>query len=147
MRVRGAALIVEEGRFLVLAYDYPKGRIYAIPGGGMEEGESLAATVVREYREEMGLDIEIGRLRYVGDMMSHGDISQAVHVVFEARILAGEPVLNAHHTSASEVLWLDLAKLDSVSLYPAINREIMADQTRANPAARYLGDCMARDWS
>jgi len=34
MKVRGAALIIREGKLLVLAYDYPKGRIFAIPGGG-----------------------------------------------------------------------------------------------------------------
>jgi len=147
MKVRGAALIIREGKLLVLAYDYPKGRIFAIPGGGMEDGESLAETIIREYREELGLEVAIGPLRYVGDMMRQGDIKQAIHVVFEARILAGTPLLNPHHTSAADVLWLDLSELDAVRLYPAINREIISDQDLDGPPARYLGNCMTREWA
>ena len=32
---------------------------YVIPGGGVEEGESLEEALIREIKEELGIDIEI----------------------------------------------------------------------------------------
>ena len=37
-------------------------RSWSLPGGKVEEGETLAAALVREMREETGLDVEPGRL-------------------------------------------------------------------------------------
>ncbi|CAM2068443.1 NUDIX domain-containing protein [Sulfidibacter corallicola] len=147
MRVRGAGMIIRDGKMLVLAYDYPKGRVLAIPGGGVHEGETLAESVCREFAEELGLTVRIGDLRYVGDMMAQPKIPQTVHVVFDAEIVAGEPVLNRNETSAAEVLWLDLAELGSVRLYPAINEAIQADLEKAQADTRYLGDCQRREWA
>lgn len=148
MRVRGCAMIERKGKLLVLCYDYPGGRIYAIPGGCMEAGESLAATVAREYQEELGLEVEVGNLRFVGDMMAQkGNIKQTVHVVFEGRILSGEPILNKEETSAVECQWLDKANLDKIRLYPAISDALSQDLQTGKTGARYLGNCLTRKWA
>jgi 8-oxo-dGTP pyrophosphatase MutT (NUDIX family) len=39
---------------------------WMIPGGGVEHGEHLAETIVREFLEETGLTVTIGELLYVG---------------------------------------------------------------------------------
>lgn len=39
------------------------------PGGGVEFGESLAEALQREAREETGVDVEVGPLRYVLDFV------------------------------------------------------------------------------
>lgn len=148
MRVRGCAYIEQDEKVLLLAYDYPGGRIYALPGGGIKEGESLAASVAREYVEELGLEVEVGALRFVGDMMAQeGGIKQTVHVVFNGRILSGEPKLNKNETSAAEVLWLDVAELAQVRLYPAIGDALLKDRAEGAASPRYLGNCLAREWA
>ena len=147
MRVRGCALIEEAGRILVLAYNYPNGRIYAIPGGGVKDGESLADGVIREYQEELGIEVAIDALIYVGDMMANEQIKQTVHIVFRGHRVSGEPKLNPAETSAAECLWLDLNELDKVKLYPAVNDAMIQDLQNGNPQARYLGNCMTREWA
>ncbi|CAM2006173.1 NUDIX domain-containing protein [Acanthopleuribacter pedis] len=144
MRVRGAGLIIRDGRLLVLVYHYPKGDVYAIPGGGLHEGETLAASVTREFQEELNLDIQLGALFCVADMMAQPKIPQTLHVVFRAEILAGEPKLNPAETSAASFTWLPLAQVGEVRLYPAINRQVLE-----NPAAGlgYIGECQHREWA
>ncbi|MFN8075891.1 MAG: NUDIX domain-containing protein [Kineosporiaceae bacterium] len=63
--VRGAAAWVRdgEGRILVvLRGRAPAAGTWSLPGGKCEPGEDVAATAVRECREETGLDVAPGRV-------------------------------------------------------------------------------------
>ncbi len=51
-----------EGRLLLLRHTY-KGRYpWGLPGGGLARGESTAEAVIREVREEAGLDVSVERV-------------------------------------------------------------------------------------
>jgi 8-oxo-dGTP pyrophosphatase MutT (NUDIX family) len=53
-------LLDPDGRILLLGYDDDLGRYWALPGGGLEPGESHAEAAVREVAEEVGIAIELG---------------------------------------------------------------------------------------
>jgi len=69
---------------------------WALPGGTLEWGETLTATVEREMAEEAGVDgVEIGRLVGVYSAPFRDPRFHAVTVVVEARVqLPGRPPLN-----------------------------------------------------
>jgi 8-oxo-dGTP diphosphatase len=50
-----------EGRFLLVRHTYA-GKRWALVGGMLEPGESPQEALVREVREEIGLDAEVGPL-------------------------------------------------------------------------------------
>ena len=58
---------------------------YVIPGGGVEDGETLADTVKRELQEELGISIEVGN--FLTQVISDTTISN----FFECKILSGTP--------------------------------------------------------
>jgi 8-oxo-dGTP diphosphatase len=63
--------------------------VWCLPGGGVEEGESLAEGAVREAKEETGLDVELTRLVGVYSRMGGG--MHDVHaVLYAARPVGGE---------------------------------------------------------
>jgi ADP-ribose pyrophosphatase YjhB (NUDIX family) len=78
-------IVVEDGRILLLKQDADAGRSWSLPGGKLEGGETLAEALVREMKEETGLDVEPGRLLYVCDHLP----AQVVHMTFEARRTGG----------------------------------------------------------
>jgi ADP-ribose pyrophosphatase YjhB (NUDIX family) len=59
-----------------------------VTGVVIEDGETLAGALVREMREETGLDVETGRLLYVCDHLP-GDGTHALHLTFEACRVGG----------------------------------------------------------
>ena len=41
---------------------------YAVPGGHVELGETNEQTLIREFKEEIGADIKVGSLKWVGEL-------------------------------------------------------------------------------
>ena len=56
----GLVFTDEAGRILLVKPTYND--VWHLPGGVVEAGESPAAAAIREVKEELGLDVEAGRL-------------------------------------------------------------------------------------
>ncbi len=63
---RVAGLAVKDGKLLVQRAKGDDG--LAIPGGHVAFGELTAETLRREFREELGVDVEVGGLAAVGEV-------------------------------------------------------------------------------
>jgi 8-oxo-dGTP diphosphatase len=62
--------------------------IWCLPGGQVEEGESLAEAAIRETKEETGLDVELTRL--VGTYSRLGGFPDVHAILYAARPTGGE---------------------------------------------------------
>jgi 8-oxo-dGTP diphosphatase len=71
--------------------------VWCLPGGGVEDGESLAEAAIREAKEETGVDVELTRL--VGVYSRIGGMWNDVHaVLFAARPVGGALKIQAGET-------------------------------------------------
>lgn len=63
MRHRAGGILVEDGKVLLVHRIKEKDGIideyYVVPGGGIEEGETLEDATKRELKEEVGIDVEL----------------------------------------------------------------------------------------
>ena len=81
-----AVAIMHGGRILLTKRE--DFEIWCLPGGGVEDGESLAGTAVREVREEIGLEVELTRLVGVYSRPTWNGGSDHI-ILFAARPVSG----------------------------------------------------------
>ncbi len=113
--------VVKDGRILLVRRATSRGRGYwQIPGGFVEREETLDQAVVREVREEAGVE---ARLRGVLAMRSRlHDQSNSTYGVFLLDWSAGEPAPDGIETDRAE--WLELDEIERIRPLPPINLTI-----------------------
>lgn len=114
--------------------------LWALPGGGHDVGESISDTVVREVREETGIEVEVTGLVGIYTNPRHvmayddGEVRQQFSICFTARPVGGEL---ATSTESREVRWVGPAGLDQLDIHPSMRLRI--DHALANRATPYIG--------
>ena len=105
MTVVVAAAIERDGRYLAARRTRPvdvAGR-WEFPGGKVEPGEDETHALLREIREELGVDVEVvGRVP--GEWPLHDDLVLHLYV---ARLIEGEPQPLDHH---DQLRWITPAQ-------------------------------------
>jgi ADP-ribose pyrophosphatase YjhB (NUDIX family) len=112
-----AAVLDDEGRILLQRRG--DSGLWALPAGALDAGETLAHTVIRETREETGLEVEPLKLLAVYGgyevIFPHGDrLFPAAHM-FACRITGGE--LRADGREALEVGFFAAGELPPLRTY------------------------------
>jgi 8-oxo-dGTP diphosphatase len=86
VRVRVCGLLVHQGALLLAAH---RGLLphnapfWSPPGGGWHFGESVKECLVREFREETGVEVTVGRFLHLHEFRS--DNLQALELFFEVK--------------------------------------------------------------
>lgn len=109
-----AALIYQNWRFLIAKRKMGDtfGGFWEFPGGTVDPGESREAALKREIREELDLDIDVGREIY--SLKAETPNSRLTIYLFECKILRGSP----RAIECSEVSWERLKDLRNINFIP-----------------------------
>ena len=114
----GAVVLDPGGRLLLIRRGNEPGRgLWSVPGGRVEPGESVAAAVEREVREETGLAVragaEAGRVRIPGP----GVVYDVVDLTCTLLDPAATPVAG---DDADAVTFADAADLERLTCTPRL---------------------------
>lgn len=116
-RVSSRAIIIEDNKLLAMfrrkiKNDGSVKEYYVIPGGGLEENETLEENVIRELKEEFSVDIEV--IKFLGTEEYDNTIAN----YFLCKIVNGTPKLGGEELERMtkenyyEIKYIDLKEID-----------------------------------
>lgn len=144
MWIGGArAIILKDGKVLMVCQQCGERRLWMAPGGGCEDGELSSETAVREVREETGLDVRPVRLIWhVEQRKEDGETRFVDFFLCEAENdkepeLGRDPEFDENHQLLRDVGYFSRGEMQALDVYP----EYMKDELW-----RILdGECPDRD--
>ncbi len=120
-----AALIFRDGQLLITQRHAKAhlGGLWEFPGGKREPGETFEQCLVREIREELGVNITVGELF---EEIRHDYPEKAVHLkFFHCKLIAGEP----QPLDCAAVKWISKEGLQTHA-FPAADAQLIERLSR-----------------
>lgn len=125
--VPAACLFVEDETGHLLMVERSDSGLWAVPGGALELGESIAATAERECFEETGIIAHatgvVGVFSDPGHVVAFadGEVRQEFSVALRGRPIGGHLRGSAE---GQRVAWVNRAELDALPMAPAMRRRV-----------------------
>jgi mutator protein MutT len=115
-----AGLIFRDGKLLITQRhaDAHLGGLWEFPGGKREPGETFEECLVRELREELGIEVEAGE---VLEDLTHDYPEKSVHLkFFHCHLAQGEP----QTLGCADLKWIGREELDDYP-FPAADARLL----------------------
>ena len=127
IRLRACGICVHDHQLLLVNHRFvTETDFWSPPGGGIEFGESAASCLVREFREETGLDIRVDNFLFTTEFVSPP--LHAIELFFRVTLLGGtvrkgtDPEMNSENQIIRDVKflsWDEIKRLPSAVLHGA----------------------------
>ena len=66
-RIRVAGILIEDDKILLIQHNKNNKKYWLIHGGGNEWGETSKEALIREYKEETNLDVEVDEVLFISE--------------------------------------------------------------------------------
>ena len=121
MRTNGrvSALVVRDNKILLIHRFKHGDEYWVIPGGGVEDKESLEEALKREVREETSLDLISFELLGSNEHEGH------IHYFYKCELTLGEPKIGGPELEDSSkdniylLEWISIEDVNRLNIYPS----------------------------
>jgi len=145
-RIRVAALILVDGRIVVVRHRRKDSCYHLLPGGGVEWGETLEQALFREVAEETGLRVQVGRVLLVSDTIDPNGNRHVVNVVFEAEVSERPTVMTSRDRRVEAVEMIAPEELAGLDLRPPVAKQLLQSLSSQGDASQiYIGPVWISD--
>ena len=139
--MRVAALMLLDGKVVLVRHRAGSSTYHLLPGGGVDYRETVEDALVREVREETGLEAAVGRPLFVNDTIDPHGSRHVVNLTFAAEIIGGEITDTPEDRRVEAVDLVDPGELADARSSAADRAELLAALSAGSEhaPARYLG--------
>lgn len=125
--VVGSSAVVADDRKRILLHRRSDSGNWALPGGGMDIGETFAESAVREVREETGFDVQIDRIVGIYSDPGHvfayddGEVRQEFSICLACTITGGSLKVSAEST---DVGFFTVTEIAGLAMHESVRKRI-----------------------
>jgi 8-oxo-dGTP diphosphatase len=123
IKIRAAVIIEKNGEILLAKHKKKNNEYWVIPGGTLEEGETLEEAAIREIQEESGYTVKIHNLVFVSEVIKPSGSKHIIDFFFRGSIISGVLKKGPDHF-LSDIRFLPINNIDKITFYPHIKNEL-----------------------
>ncbi|MDN3609520.1 NUDIX domain-containing protein [Vibrio ostreicida] len=144
-RIRAAGILLKGDQILLLNVRDFSGQYWIPPGGGMEDSDqSSKHCVVREFKEEAGLDVEVGELICVREFLETQSNRYHSEFFYLVSRYQGEPHIDNltglnDENYIQSVAWVPVSELTEKRIYPAELKDKVLEMIKHKCFSTHLG--------
>ena len=139
-RVRVSGILIEDDRILLIEHTKNNRKYWLVPGGGVDWGESAAEALIREFKEETSLDIEVEKFLFISETIAPDKQKHVINLYF--KIKKAENSSNIMKLGEEEMLtdlrFIPEDEIKNIKLYPNIKEKLIKLLNKEN-IEPYLG--------
>ncbi|MFT4343629.1 MAG: NUDIX domain-containing protein [Candidatus Woesearchaeota archaeon] len=121
-----AGFLYHEGKVLVVRrapHETMFAGYYELPGGGVEFGEEPDTAIVREFKEETNLDVEMIAPYMTFSYVTKNDTVHTVEVVYLVKLVGDINTLRLSDEH-DDYRWISQEEVDTLTISPEVKRNI-----------------------
>lgn len=124
-RISAAGIVLHRGKVLLVRYSNSDGTSFLVgPGGGVGDEEGLTDAIIREVKEETGIEVLPSKMLFVEDLGSKR--YRMVKIWFLCKFAGGKLIKTqeAAQEGIIDVNWYTKEQLENEIVYPKILKEV-----------------------
>ena len=139
-RVRVAGILIEDGRILLIEHTKNDKKYWLVPGGGVDWGESASAALIREFKEETSLDIEVEKFLFISETIAPDKQKHVINLYFKIKKVENSSNIMklGEEKILTDLRFIPEDEIKNIKLYPNIKEKLIKLLNKEN-IEPYLG--------
>ena len=119
-RIRVGGITFIENKLLLITHIKNNREYYVIPGGRVEVGEKAEQTLIREFKEELNLKIEVSEFLFYNESIPPDYPTHTLNMFFLVKPLSKKIILEKDSIIGKYEILLK-NQINNILIYPKIN--------------------------
>ena len=139
-RVRVAGILIEDDRILLIEHTKNNRKFWLVPGGGVDWGESAAEALIREFKEETSLDIEVEKFLFISETIAPDKQKHVINLYFKIKKVENSSNIMklGEEKILTDLRFIPEDEIKNIKLYPNIKEKLIKLLNKEN-IEPYLG--------
>lgn len=135
-QVRVTGILIENGELLIVKQKLSEKRLWSLPGGRLEQNETIGQAIIRGMMEETGLNVKILKLLYLCDVPGMRPI---IHLSFLLKKVNGEITMPSNEYDENPITDVRFVNINELGLYGFSQEFIQRIENGFPDAGNYVG--------